>query len=112
MMLYKLLSRIDRTRFESAVIALKEEGPMAERIRALGTRVESLGMRGALGDLGRLVRLRRSPVRHAPHVVQTWLYHADLLGGLAAKLAGSPPVVWGVRMGGLDPREVRASSMR
>jgi len=112
MMLYKLLSRIDRTRFESAVIALKEEGPMAERIRALGTSVESLGMRGALGDLGRLVRLRRSLVQHAPHVVQTWLYHADLLGGLAAKLAGSPPVVWGVRMGGLDPREVRASSIR
>jgi len=112
MMLYKLVSRIDSTRFESAVISLKEEGPMAERIRALGTSVESLGMRGALGDLGSIVRLRQSLVRHAPHVIQTWLYHADLLGGLAAKLAGSPPVVWGVRMGVLDPRKVRASSIR
>jgi glycosyltransferase involved in cell wall biosynthesis len=112
MMLYKLLSRIDRSRFESAVISLREEGPMAERIRTLGANVESLGMRGALGDLGGIVRLRRSLVRYAPHVVQTWLYHADLLGGLAAKLAGSPPIVWGLRMGVLDPREVRRSSIR
>ena len=29
-------------------------------------------------------------------MVQTWLYHSDLIGGIAAKLSGNVPVVWGV----------------
>ncbi len=31
-----------------------------------------------------------------PDVVQTWLYHSDLLGGVASWLAGVKSIVWGV----------------
>jgi glycosyltransferase involved in cell wall biosynthesis len=34
-------------------------------------------------------------------LVQTWLYHADLIGGIAARLAGLP-VVWGVHHASVD----------
>src|SRR5262249_20254671 len=112
MMLYKLLSRIDRSRFESFVISLKEEGPMAERIRGLGIPGESLGMRCTLGGFRALGRLPEALRRHVPQLVQTWLYHGDLFGGLAAKLAGSPPVVWGIRMSDLDPTKTARSTMR
>jgi glycosyltransferase involved in cell wall biosynthesis len=44
--------------------------------------------------------------RHQPDVVNTWMYHADVLGGLAARLCGIRAVVWGVRstsIGGVLP---------
>src|SRR5207248_1962001 len=47
-----------------------------------------------------------------PAVVQTWMYHADLFGGLAARLGGNVPVVWGIRNGVLDQTIDKKSTIR
>lgn len=103
MMLYKLLSTLDPAEFSSQVISLRSEGAMAQRIRSLGMPVESLNISTGMprpSHLQHLVRLlREQPL----DVVQTWMYHADLLGGLAARFAGRPPVVWNIRNSTLDP---------
>ena len=31
-----------------------------------------------------------------PHAIQTWLYHADIIGGLLSRLAGIYNITWGV----------------
>jgi len=41
--------------------------------------------------------VRRVILREAPDVVQTWMHHADFIGGLAALAAGVHNIVWGVR---------------
>jgi glycosyltransferase involved in cell wall biosynthesis len=51
----------------------------------------SLDTPRVLWQLTRLIRASQ------PHIVQSWMYHADLLGGLASRLAGNQHVVWGVR---------------
>ena len=35
--------------------------------------------------------------KNRPDIVQTWLYHSDLFGGLAAKIAGFNKIYWNIR---------------
>ncbi|WP_285616107.1 glycosyltransferase [Hydrogenophilus thermoluteolus] len=77
------------------VITLTSEGKYGPLLRQAGVAVTTLNMpRGRVtwGGLGRLRRLLRD---WRPNVVQTWMYHADLLGGIIGRLVGVP-VVWGI----------------
>lgn len=101
-MLAKLVGGMDRKRFASQVLCLLAPGPMAEAVLAAGVRVESLGLARGLptpSALGRAVGVMR---RFKPDLVQTWLYHADLLGLAAAKLARAPRVAWNLRCSDME----------
>ena len=99
MMLYKLLSCLNQATFTSAVVSLVPIGPIGEKIQALKVPVRTLGMRRKVPNPVGLYRLVRWLRQDPPHLIQTWMYHADLLGGLAAKFAGGIPVVWNIRHG-------------
>ena len=90
-MLYKLLTKTDRTAFYPEVISLTSVGPIGEKIKALGIEVRALGMSRGVPDpcsifrLGRL--LRQSGLilfkLDATPIIGDWL-----------PLAGGVPVVW------------------
>ncbi|MFO0700476.1 MAG: glycosyltransferase [Nitrospira sp.] len=95
-MLLRLLSRLDRQRFLPSVISLIELGPVATKIGQLGIPVRSLGMQPGKPNLASIWRLAYWLRRDRPHVMQTWMYHANLIGSLAAQFAGSIPTSWGI----------------
>ncbi len=111
MMLAKLLSTMNRDAFENEVASLEEPRPMAETIASLGIPVTSFGMRSEMLAPGKLARLVGWLRRSRFDVVQTWMYHADLIGGIAAKLCGGIPVAWGIRHSNLDPRYNKRSTL-
>jgi glycosyltransferase involved in cell wall biosynthesis len=102
-MLYKLLTCLDRTKFIPQVVSLVDRGPMSEKIRMLGVPLRSLGMRPGRPHPLPVLRLARWLRQVRPNIMQTWMYHADLVGGLAAKLTGNLQVVWGIRQSDLNP---------
>jgi glycosyltransferase involved in cell wall biosynthesis len=108
-MLCKLLAASDRQRFPPSVISLSTLGPLAPRIAALGVPVSALNMTRGRIQARPLARLARGLHARRPHIVHTWMYHADLLGGAIARATTDAKVIWGVR-GSLDPRLSKPSS--
>jgi glycosyltransferase involved in cell wall biosynthesis len=90
------------------VISLRDEGVVGARLRAAGVPLRTLGL-GGLAGVPRAVRALRAGWRALPPgtVVQTWMYHADLLGALAVRgLATPPPLVWNLRQTGLTRADI------
>jgi glycosyltransferase involved in cell wall biosynthesis len=81
------------------VICFTTLGDIGPRLQALGIQVQALQMaRGALPTPAALWRLVRALRDCKPDVVHTMMPHADLLGGIAARLCGIRAVMWGLHM--------------
>ena len=102
-MLYRLLSKMDTARFENEVISLTSLGDIAKKIEASGVPVRALGMKKGVPNPIPVARLFWWIRRSRPQVVQTWMYHANLIGGLTARLARHTSVVWGIHHVNLEP---------
>ena len=95
--LVNLATRLDRSRWSPTVVALGEEGRLAEVVRQAGLPCECLaGSRRRPVQV--VARLARSLRRCRPELVQSFLFHANLATRLAAPWAGQPWVVGGLRV--------------
>ena len=100
--LMRLLRVWQQDGLSSSVIALGPEGTMSDSVRALGLPLTHLDMRFGARGLLAPDRLTRALRTLKPDVIQTWMYHADLLGGLCARVVNRP-CVWNIRNLNLDP---------
>lgn len=103
--LLKVVRHLDSTRFKTHVYCLSEGGPLEEAFREAGCGVTILGYKGlrpgrnelalrkmaaALREFGRTVALLKES---RPDIVHCYLFHANIIGALAARLAGCPVVI-------------------
>lgn len=80
-----------------AVISLRDGGIYGDKLEALGIKVINLNFSGLVNAPLRLLHLVLILAKINPHTVQTWMYHADFFGGIAAWLTRVPNIVWNVR---------------
>lgn len=96
-MLTRVATGSDRDRFHSLVVSMTTGGAMEGILKRAGVGVETLGLsRGRLDPRG-IVRLLRILRKWRPHLLQTWLYHADFLGLFARLLGRAPHLLWNIR---------------
>lgn len=109
MALYRLILEFRGSDYRHTVIVLTPGGGMYARFVESGIKLIVLDLRRApLSGLLRLTRLMRTL---RPDIVQTWLYHADFLGGLAARIAGNRNIIWGIRTTDVDGGCARTTSV-
>lgn len=93
------------------VISLMDKGKYGPLLENAGVKVFCLGMNPGMPSIGRFWKLVDLIRSESPSAVQTWMYHADLLGGIAAKMAGVQKVFWGIRHSTLEKGKAKRSTI-
>lgn len=97
-MLYRILTRINRERFSPSVVCLMDRGTLGDRIEALGIPVYTIGMKpGAVPTpnvIGKVVNIIREI---KPDLIQGWMYHGNIAAQFAKVFGGlETPVFWSI----------------
>ena len=85
---------------EDMVVSLIPDGALRARLEQSGVAVHDLGMRRGRPSLSAFLRLRSLIRRYRPRIVQSWMYHADLMAAFALRYSGrweETPLIWGIR---------------
>lgn len=109
--LVKLLSASDLDEFSMKIISLGGDGPAGKEIRDLDIPVISLGWKAGFPNPFQWLTLVKLLKLESPDILQTWMYHADLVGGICGKLAGVKHILWNIRNFNLDKKYVKPSTM-
>jgi glycosyltransferase involved in cell wall biosynthesis len=88
------------------VISLSSGGSLAASISGGGIEVFEMGWAKNTSNFGPFLKLTRLLRRLKPDILQSWLYHADLLGLFAGMLNAVPSIAWNIRCAELDPRDL------
>ncbi|MFW6209768.1 MAG: group 1 glycosyl transferase, partial [Spirochaetota bacterium] len=83
LMLAKLIRNMDAANFSNEVLSLMPVEKVGQDLKADGFSVESAAMRPGLPSPLALWRIARWIRARRPVIVQTWMYHSDILGGIA-----------------------------
>src|ERR1700730_54378 len=115
--LLRLVCHMARSRFRNTVITMTDlipatdPGLLESQLARAGVSFYSLGMRRGMPNPLAAARLLRIVREIRPQILQTWMYHADLLGLLVGKLAGVPAIAWNIRCSAMEMGHYRRLSM-
>lgn len=92
------------------VISLMDMGKYGSILEKDGVKVYYLNLNPSKIELKKTLELYSLIRSIEPSIVQTWMYHADFLGGLVAKVAGVPKIFWGIRHSNLNKGTIKKST--
>ena len=101
--LLRLVCHMEKSRFCNSIVTMTEVMAPSDpdlfnsRLAEAEVSVHSLGMRPGIPNPFAAARLLRIIRQKRPHILQTWMYHADLLGLLVGKLARVPSILWNIQ---------------
>ena len=94
--LYKILSN-NQSHHNHFVICLMGKGKYGKKLIERNINLITLDLpRGKITTKSILI-LFKTIKKISPDVVQTWLYHADFIGGLISKIIGIRKIYWNIR---------------
>lgn len=107
-MLYKLLPRMRKDRFENIVFTLKEKGELSEDFESQNIRVYNVGGMGGILRISALIRSLKILRQINPDLIQGWLAHGNLVAKIASIfLPYRLSTLWNIRYTALPKGETK-----
>lgn len=96
-MLLRLIKHKPDLAKSTIVISLTDNGEIGRKLGLLGASVICLGMHNWFSIFKALFKLTKIIQNEKPAIIHTWMYHANILGGIAAFLAKNKNIIWSIR---------------
>ena len=93
------------------VISLLDLGKYGQKFKEMGIPTYALNLNKPIYAFSALFKIFKILRSIQPDIVQTWLYHADLIGGIIARFAGVKQVYWGIRHSNLSPANMKITTL-
>ena len=111
-MLYKLLPRMRKDRFENIVFTLKEKGELSEDFESQNISVYSVGGMGGILRVSALIKSLNILRQINPDIIQGWLVHGNLVAQIASVfLPYRLSALWNIRYTALPKAETKRSTL-
>lgn len=108
--LYKITERL-KDNHQIKVISLMSSGDIGERLLKLGIELKIINFNKKRFFLFNFLRLLITILNFKPDIVHTWMYHANLLGGLAAKMSKIKNIFWSIHHNDLSVTHNKLSTV-
>jgi len=108
--LVNLVTAMNRDEFANEVVTLLKPGPMAQTLAQAGIPVTSMEIGRHRPSPAALLSLIRHLRTRRPAILQTWLYHADFFGSVAALFAKPDHLLWNIRSSQIGHPSIRRST--
>lgn len=97
--LLRLVNGMDRERFHNLVISMTAIGSVGKKILKSGIEVQAIDMTKGVPDPRGILKLAHIIHQRRPHIIQAWMYHANLL---ALPFCVGRPLIWNIRCCDMD----------
>jgi glycosyltransferase involved in cell wall biosynthesis len=103
--LYRLIKNDSSSNIHT-VISMMDFGYYGNKLLRHGVKVHILNFPRGSVKFKSLIKIFLVIKSTKPDVVQTWMYHADLLGGIVAKILRVKNILWGVRHSNIEKGKI------
>ena len=108
--LFRLVShKKNRENIKNIIVSITDEGVFGNKFKKIGVQVVCLNMRSIFILPLTIYKLFRIFLKYKPDVIQSWMYHADLIAGIAAFFA-KKKIYWGIVNFNLDKSVIKYST--
>lgn len=110
-MLCSFLFNMNKDKYSAVVISLTDKGALSEKINSMKIPIYEIGMKPGSLNIKAFMKLIRCLRTCKPQLIQTWMYHSNVIGGIAGVLSGVRNIVWGVHASHLDGELTKNSTL-
>ena len=97
---------------EHIVVSMMDASKYGPMLEDQGIKVYCLNMITGRLSPKPILKLYKILKKIKPDIVQTWMYHADLVGGVTAKLLGNKKIFWNIRQSNFDSNHTKSSTIK